>query len=269
MQGRERRQRIKDGVQLAVIVVLCLFATVADFLPIRYVKDGLRNAWISKIVGQTVGGVAAVLIMLRLRIRLFSRPKNLLYLLPCLLVAVDNFQFFAFFSGKMELVRTQAIDFILFGLYTFSVGFFEECIFRGVLFSVLAGVFAKTKKGFLGVYVGSSVIFGLAHLFNGFSAATLLQVGYTVLTGGLFAFCLIKTRNILCCACTHGLYNFCGLLFGAESGLGLGTGVVLDLGTVLTMLVVSLLVGAFVIWKTLTYPDEERIALYRDLGVLR
>jgi hypothetical protein len=65
----------------------------------------------------------------------------------------------------------------------------------------------------------------------------------------------------------HAVYNFCGLLFGTESNLGLGAGVVLDLGTAITMLIVSVLVGAFVLYKVFTYTEEERIELYQRLSV--
>lgn len=145
-----------------------------------------------------------------------------------------------------------------------AVGLFEECIFRGIVFSVLAGCFSKDRKGFLKTYFLSAIIFGAAHLFNGFSLGTLLQVAYTVLTGGLFAFCLIKTKNILCCAFVHGLYNFCGLLFDTQ---GLGTGVVFDVGTVVTMAIVGVCVGIFVLYSVFKYSEEERCALYGYLGL--
>ena len=99
--------------------------------------------------------------------------------------------------------------------------------------------------------------------------ATIIQVLYTILTGGAFAFCLIKTKNILCCAAVHGTYNFCGLLFGAENALGLGNGVYFDKGTVVTMLVVSIAVGLFVLWKVFTYPEKEREELYNRLGLCK
>jgi membrane protease YdiL (CAAX protease family) len=145
-----------------------------------------------------------------------------------------------------------------------SIGFFEEIIFRGIIFNLLATTFSKDRKGFLKTYIVSSILFGVAHLFNGFSVGIILQVGYTILTGGLFAFCLIKTKNILCCALVHGVYNFCGLLFDVQ---GLGNGVIFDIGTVWTMLIVSILVGIFVLYKVWTYSEEERLELYARLGV--
>lgn len=265
MQDSENRKRIQGRIQLAVIAVLCAFTVLLDIIDISFSQDAFYNRMVGKIIQQSCGSVAGVLLLIRLRIRLLGKPQNLVYLIPCLIIAIDNFQFSAYFNGRMELVRTAPQDFIIFFAYCMLIGLFEEIVFRGIIFSVLAGIFNKDKKGFLWAYVISSLIFGLAHLFNGFSAGSALQAGYTVLTGGLFAFCLIKTKNILCCTLVHGVYNFCGLLFDAQ---GLGNGVVFDLGTVITMIVVSVVVGVFVLYKVWKYPDREREELYLRLGVI-
>lgn len=265
MENNKSKKSIQDYISFAVIILLCLFTALSDIIKISYSKDLLYNRLIAKIVQQSCGAVAGVLILLRLNIRLFGKPQNLLYLIPCLIIAIDNFQFAAYFSGKMQLVYTKPLAFLAFFGYCISIGFFEEIIFRGIIFSIIAGYFSKDKKGFLKTYVVSSLIFGLAHLFNGFSFGTILQVGYTILTGGLFAFCLIKTKNIICCAFVHGIYNFCGLLFDKTQGLG--NGVVLDLATSLTMLIVSIIVGAFILYKVWTYPENERKELYARLGI--
>lgn len=267
----ERTNKTIERITLIGILLLCVLTVCLDFVKIEYVQDPLRNSLLSKIIQQTCGSLAGILLMYRANIRLFGKPQNLLFMIPCLLIAVDNFQFSSYFNGNMALIEKQSIDIILFALYCMAIGLFEECIFRGIIFAVLASRFSNDKKGFLKTYVVSSLIFGLAHLFNGISAATLLQVGYTTLTGGLFAFALIKTKNILCAAFTHGVYNFCGLLFekfNPEIGMiGLGSGVVFDMGTVLTMLIVSVVVGAFVLYKVFTYTEAERNYLYAKLGV--
>ena len=262
----QTKQKLQNVAQMICIVVLCLASIILDFVKIPYLKDGLRNALLSKIIQQACGVAAAILIMIRLRINLFGRPQKLLFLIPCLIIAIDNFQWASFFNGNMKLINTHPLDIILFIGYCVFVGLFEECIFRGVVFSLLASWFPKNKKGFLLTYVLSSVVFGLAHILNGFSIATLVQVGYTILTGGLFAFCLIKTKNIFCCVAVHATYNFCGLLMGTESALGLGSGVVFDWPTAITMIVVSVLLGAFVLYKVFTYKEEERVELYKKLG---
>ena len=257
-------KRIYNRIEMLLIIVLCVAMVVLDFVKVEYLADSLRNALLSKIIQQCLGVLAGVLLLRRLNIKLFGNfSKNWLYLIPCFIIAIDNFQFSSYFNGKISFARTDVWDFVLFVGYCLTVGLFEEIIFRGIIFGILAGLFPQNKKGFIYTYVISSVLFGLAHIINGIS----VQILYTILTGGLFAFCLIKTRNILCCAVVHALYNFCGLLFGAEKDLGLGYGVVFDSGTVLTMLIVSVVVGLFVIYKTWMYSEGERAELYANLGV--
>ena len=265
MQEKAMRKSLKANIILVIILVLCAFTAVLEFIDIQYSENVLYNRFIAKMVQQTCGSAAGILILQRLNIKLFRKPQNWLYLIPCFIIAIDNFQFSAYFNGQMELIHTKPIAFILFFGYCISIGLFEEVVFRGIIFSIIAGYCTKDKKGFLKTYIISSVVFGLAHLFNGFSFGTILQVGYTILTGGLFAFCLIKTKNILCCALVHGVYNFCGLLFDARQGLG--AGVVFDVGTVITMAVVSVVIGVFVLYKVWNYSEEERKELYACLAV--
>ena len=252
---------------MTIILALCIVTVLLDFVKIEYTTNELHNKYISKIIQQSVGVIAIVLLFRRLNIKLFGLPQKWLYLIPCLIVAIDNFQWSSYLNGNMELVNSQPIDFILFGAYCLAVGMFEECIFRGVIFAVLAGQFSKDKDGLWKTFIVSSLIFGAAHLFNGISFGTILQVGYTFLTGGLFAFVLLKTKNILCCGFVHALYNFGGLLFESAEYMGLGNGVVFDIGTVITMFVVSVLVGLFVLSSVRNYSEEEQAELYEKLGV--
>ena len=260
-------KQYKQSIQIGVILSLCIATIVFDFVKITYTDNPIHNAYISKIIQQGLGVIAVTLLLKHLNVKLFGAPQNLIYLLPCLVIAIDNFQWSSFLTGKMELVHAEPIDITLFGLYCFSVGMFEECIFRGVIFSILASRFSKDQKGFWSTYLFSSGVFAIAHLFNGLSFGTILQVGYTFLTGGLFGFVLIKTKNLLCCGLIHAIYNFCGLLFETPERMGLGSGVVFDLGTVLTMLIVSICIGLFVLVSVYKYSEEERVELYQKLGV--
>lgn len=268
-QKEKKRVDFKEIITLAFIAALCIVTFAFDYLPIKFTQDEFKNQMLGKIIQQSCGAGAAILIMKRAGIRLFGKVQNWLYLIPCLIIAIDNFRFWAYFNAESTpILHGDGWDYVLFSLNCLCVGLFEECIFRGIIFSVLASQFSKDKHGFIQTYVVSSLIFGGAHLFNIFSGGNpvwvIMQVGYTFLTGGLFAFCLIKTKNIFCCAFIHALYNFCGLLFSSQ---GLGTPLPLDLGTSITMLVVSLIVGAFVIYKTFTASEEEQRVLYEKLGV--
>lgn len=263
MQNKGEYKGLNKKLIIALIALLCVATVILDIIIVQNKEDFYLRIGL-KTLQQLCGAAVGVYALQYLGVKLFRKTYNWLYLLPCLIIAIDNFQFGAFFNGRLQLVRTNPIDFLLFALNCLSIGLFEEIIFRGIVFSVLAGLFSKDRKGFLKTYVVSSVVFGLAHLLNGFSLGTILQVGYTILTGGLFAFCLIKTKNILCCALVHGVYNFCGLLFDSQ---GLGNGIVFDTATVVTMLIVSIVVGVFVLYKVWAYSETERAILYRHLGV--
>lgn len=263
----DKKKKIGNIVEIAIILILFGLTILLDFLHISYVENEVHNKFISKIVQQGIGCCAVILLMRRLKLRLFGVPQGWLYLIPCLIVAIDNFQWSSFLNGRMELVHNAPIDILLFGCYCFAVGMFEECIFRGIIFSVLADRFPKDRKGLWKTYIASALIFAAAHLLNGFSIGTLVQVCYTFLTGGLFGFVLLKTKNIFCCGFVHALYNFCGLLFETTDRMGLGKGVVFDVGTVITMLIVSISVGLFVLYSVFRYSEEERESLYAKLGV--
>lgn len=248
----------KQRLLMLVVAVLCGIMAFLEFSSLRILADEKQNEWLLKILQQASGTIAVILLLYSMGVNLYGKPQKWLYLIPCLLIAVNNFQWWAFFAGKMELVRTGFVDITLFTMQCLFVGLFEELIFRGAVFSLLASIFSKDRKGLWLTYVVSSVIFALAHIFNG----NFLQLGYTVLTGGLFAFVLIKTKNVLCCAFVHALYNWCGLLMDQ-----LGSGVVFDVGTCVLMAIIAVICGIFVLYSVYKYPEEERKDLYARLGI--
>ena len=264
---QQRTEKIRNILLSVAVLALIAFTVLFEFIDVKFSADETVDRFIGAILPLAFGSVAVCLLSVKNGAKLFGKPQNWLYMLPCLVIAVDNFQFPAYFAGKMSLAHTETKYFLLFALNCLLVGIFEEGIFRGVLFALLAGAFSKDKKGFLKTYIFSSAIFGATHILNVFGGAgvpaTLLQVAYTTLTGGLFAFAFIKTKSIWLAALTHAVYNFCGLLF-SESGLG--TGAVLDTPTVIVMTVVCVTVGAFILYKVWTYPEKERIELYSRLG---
>jgi membrane protease YdiL (CAAX protease family) len=244
-----------------------LFEGVPYLKEIPFTGDAVYNRLLSLSIPLAIGGVVAFLIAKELGLSIFNKPQSLWVLIPAIIIALDNFPWLAYFSGKMQLIHAKPLHFTLFGMYCLLVGFFEEVLFRGVFFSVLAGIFERSHKGFLYTYLISSLAFGLIHLLNVFTSggAAILQAGYSILTGGLFGFVLIKTKNVLFPALIHGIYNFCGLVFTKELGLGLGS--VIDLPSGIMMAVISLIIGVFVLYKVWKYPENERIELYKRLNV--
>ena len=255
----------------ALIVLLCAVMVVFEMIPslkeIPFTSDVAYNQLISLMIPLIAGGFAVALITKEFGLKLFQKPQNLWVLLPAFIVALDNLPWLAYFAGKLSLKHTQPMHFTLFGVYCMLVGFFEEVLFRGVFLSLIAGVFERTHKGLLKTYLVSSVAFGAIHLLNVFTSggAAILQAGYSILTGGLFGFVMLKTKNVLFPALIHGVYNFCGQLFATAPGLGYGS--FPDLPSGIMMAVVSLIIGAFVVYNVLKYPEGERLELYSRLGI--
>ena len=252
-----------------IFVALCCALTIVfSFVDVSY----SQNERVDKLVGLTTpllfGSIVVAFLLKKEKSGLFSRPCKLLFLLPCLLVAVNNFPFVSYFTGKSAFDKVGGMEIFSFVFYCVLVGFFEEGIFRGIVFPLLAERFPKNRKGVILTFFLSSGLFGLAHLFNLFAGAGIggvaLQVCYSTLIGGLCAFALMKTKNLLCCAFVHTTYNICGLALDLELGLGLG--VVFDLPTALMMAGVGVAVGIFVLYGVFTYSEEERICLYQRLG---
>ena len=271
MSNFHQKKQCNKYVFWGIIVVLCLITLLLSLFPINCFEKLWRNKWVNSIIQQFFGSAAIIMLAKRFKISLFQRPERWLYVLPCIIIAVNNFPFYAYFSGKMQLVTSDGFDFVLFALHCVCVGLFEECVFRGILFYLLASYFPKNKQGIIQTVVVSSLLFGGAHLWNIFAGAnvgaTLLQVGYTILTGGLFVFAFIQTKNVLVPAFVHATYNFCGLLFEIPERGGLGTGVVFDLGTIITMTTVCLIMGAIIVYNLIKYPENERKTLYNRLSV--
>lgn len=252
------KNKIKKTILMLIVAILCGIMAFLEFAKLTLVLDTVRNKWLLKIIQQACGSIAVILLLVSIRVRLFVKVQKWLYILPCLLIAINNFQWWAFFEGKMQIVRTDFIDWLLFTMQCICIGLFEELVFRGVVFSLIASYCSNDRKGFYQTYVISSVLFSLAHLFGG----NILQVGYTLLTGGLFAFVLIKTKNILCCAFVHAVYNWFGLLMS-----NLGAGAIFDVGTCVFMAIIAIIGASIILYSLYKYPEEERIELYTRLGI--
>ncbi len=257
-----------QSAQIVLILALCFGCVLFDFFEFSIVNDPQRNRWLNQTIGLSLGWIGVLLLLRKFHIKLFQKPYFSVSLVAAALVAINNFPFFSYFSGNMRFVRKEFLDALLFGVYCLSVGLLEEFLFRGLIFACLAELFSNDKKGLMQTFFISSVLFGVSHLFNLFSGAnvgaTFLQVGYSILTGGLFAFVLIKTKNLLCPAVLHAVYNFCGLLL---SGQGLGSGVVFDTSTVIITAAIAVLASIYVLYELFHIQDAERIVLYKRLGV--
>ena len=260
--------KIKKTAEKVFIGFCCICLAVFSIANFTYSANEKTNRLIKSLLPLCFGSPLAVWMMVRENSGLFKKPEKWLFLAPCLLVAVNNFPFCSFFAKKCGFVSAGTIVWLLFIVYCLLVGLFEECVFRGIVFPALAGRFSQDKKGVIKTFFLSSVVFGASHLLNlltgGGVGATLLQVVYSTLIGGLCAFVLMKTKNILLCALVHSTYDICGLAL--DQTWGCGNGVVFDFPTAFMMAIVGVAVGVFVLYQVFTYSEEERSSLYQRLG---
>lgn len=143
--------------------------------------------------------------------------KAILLLFPLLLVCVNNFPIVAIITGSAKL-QGQAITYFYYALACLSIAVYEEVIFRGIIYKVIA-----EKKKDIWAVILSSTIFSLAHLINAFSlniAQILMQLGYSFLIG---ACCCVSFRfsgSIYLPIILHFVYDIGGLLTDYNLVLG-------------------------------------------------
>ncbi len=83
----------------------------------------------------------------------------------------------------------------------FAVGFVEEFVFRGFVYKKIKLI---SKKDMIAI-IGSSVLFGTFHLFNG----SIIQMLMTTGIGVFFCLCRLKIKNCstLSLIIGHGVYD--------------------------------------------------------------
>ncbi len=262
-----KRFNRKEKIYLGIVVACFLATLIFEPFSVHFFDDTLLNDLLNQVISLSFGSIATLFLLLLGKSKLLSPPQKLLYLLPALLVAVNNFPFFTYFAGEGGIVRTEWSVWLLFALSCLLTGFYEECAFRGVLFPLFARALPQNKRGLILSLTYSSLLFGVTHLLNLFFGAgvldTLLQVVYSTLLGGLYAFLVVKTRSVLPAILTHALFNFCGLLLPT---LGYGTWATWQ--NILIMLLPALFVGLFVLYSLIKLTEFERVGLYSKFGFI-
>lgn len=140
--------------------------------------------------------------------RLKSKPKDFLFFVP--LAIVSTASIWSGFSFDISAVAA------IFGIISMCfVGFIEETVFRGMLFSAMA------KSGTNSAIIISSLTFGFGHIINLFMGApvfsTILQLIYASAAGFCYTAIFYRGKSIIPCIISHALINSLSI-FGAETG---------------------------------------------------
>ena len=217
----KRLHRKSDTLHSALTmasVLLCAAAILLFYVLPAPVEDETLGALLSAIIPRFFIAVFLLVIAIEFfpKSVLYRRVslKGLLWCIPPLLVALVNFPFSALIRGTARIVRLDLLW--LFLIKCFLIGLGEELLFRGIIFYSLLEYFKKKEGGLFFSVLFSSVIFALFHFVNLLDGAGILpvlqQVGYSFLTGAMFAVVYLKTKNFCIPVFLHALFDIGGFL---------------------------------------------------------
>lgn len=250
-------------VCVAIVGVYKLFLSEAvagsELMRSLITNDMYRAPILDTLVMDGVGAIVFVCMTLYMDYRVLNplrRPigKSLLFLLPSLAVAINNFPLIGLATGNAYV--TDPIGGVLLVVaYCFAIGMFEEFAFRGLFYLMILDGRRKSTKQIFWTTTVSSAVFGLVHLVNLFiganPGATILQVGYSFLIGGMCAIVLLKTANIWYCVLLHFVYDLGGTI------LYVGGGKRWDTVTVIITAVLGVAVTVFMVISLLRIKPED------------
>lgn len=235
---REFYDKNELGFSIIWIIAYCILASIGD-----NISDELG---IAKVI------TLPILLVLTVILFLFIKRNNLtekygfckadiaaskmLFYIPVIILLTANM--WHGFRVNMSLLET-----ILYILSMLCVGFLEELIFRGLLFN------AMLKNGKNSAIIVSSVTFGVGYiinLINGSGAEllpNLLQVVYAIAVGFMFMMIYYRTKSLLPCIITHGVFNALSA-FANETGLT-------SKEQIISCILITLISGAYALYIAL------------------
>ncbi|WP_022763649.1 CPBP family intramembrane glutamic endopeptidase [Butyrivibrio sp. XPD2006] len=197
-----------------LFAVLCI---VLYCVVMSYLKGNFGYQSIAMLLGITVFANGIIFFVKRNHLEkecgLASWPKNtkrFLYFIPMWILATGNlWDGFALSYHGIELV-IAVLSMIL-------VGFVEEMLFRGFLFSAML-----SKERAAVAIIVSSLTFGMGHIINLFtgqtSFETIVQMIFAVSWGFILTFVFYKSGSIFPCIIAHSMIDAFSM-FGADNAL--------------------------------------------------
>lgn len=190
----------KNEVMFAVLWI-CLYCFLS--IPVRG-NFGDESIWMLLVLSAIAVGITVFVKTndLEGKYGLKSWPKNgrkYLYFIPMWIAATGNVW------GGFEL-SFNGIHQVFAVLSMLLIGYIEEMIFRGFLFTAMI-----PKDGIKVSVIVSAVTFGIGHIVNLLagqaSLETVMQVFFAIAWGFIFTAVFYKSGSILPCVLAHGMVN--------------------------------------------------------------
>lgn len=241
----------KRGAPDFLVIVFLVVSAILVWLELRppvISADETVNRLLISVITRALGAAIFTVLAVRLGFCIWKprgSARALAAVLPAFAVVINNFPIIGLATGA-AYVTAPAWEVALFALSCLLIGLFEEMAFRGVFYLLILSTRRDSTKKIFFVTLASSAVFGAVHLFNLFAGAgvgaTILQVGYSFLIGGMCSIALLVTGSIWAPILLHALYDFGGYLIPT-----LGEGIVWDAATVA---VTAVLGTAVAVWMT-------------------
>ena len=233
-----------------------LFTELAEW------EKGMTDMLITRLIGGGIFLTFTVYLGYRV-LNPFTRPvgKNILFILPALVIAVNNLPIIPLFRG-LSSITSPVGNILLLLCECMAIGFFEEMAFRSV---VMLGIMENKRRGKRDIVFAiliSAAVFGLVHIVNVFinpSVMVVLQIFYSAAIGAMCSVVLLLTRNVWACVMLHGLFNFMGALIGE---CGEGRGFFEDPSTQMLTAVIAFAVIGIYVWLFVKYDVSEADGFY-------
>lgn len=222
------------------LIVMLVYLAFSCFPFELFIKG---DAWIIDVcrIGVQIGLIIFDILYLKYRscldIKLNKTNfKNLLLLLPCVIVCFSNFLYFAFEPQQFGMnFQNEALLYV--GLYAL-VATNEEIIFRLCFFNNV-----NNKNSLKTILIGAG-IFGLCHLTGFISNPTdpslLLVVLYTFAFGILLSIGYVSTNSLWFTIILHFIFNTCNDVLYESMSLGIDSWLYYILANGIVVVVVGL-----------------------------
>ena len=256
--------------QFSLVVLLYLVGAVSFPVDvISFLMEGYAGAnFVATLFARLICCILPIYLIFSLNLSSVILPdkpnKTQLFIIPFLLVAINNFPFIAIFT-KNAIFTTSRWDIWMFYLFAvLSAVLLEELVFRGLILPTLYRKFkGKRNCAFLTVLF-SSLLFGVVHLFNLLAGsspiAVIMQMGYSFLIGGMCAIAFLKTGSFYSAVLLHFLFNVGGMLIDYK----MLSGAIWDAATIIITAVLAVIVivyAIFLLFKASNSIFEKKVLL--------
>ena len=164
------------------------------------------------------------------------------FYIPLILIGFSGI----FFGVTLKYSAAETAFYIISML---CVGFLEEVIFRGFLFTGMA------KRNVKSAVIVSSLTFGIGHIVNLLNgqdpAETALQIVFATAVGFMLVTLFYKGKSLMPCIIFHGINNACSAVSDEEASLGFFGSAEREMLFSLVFSLVICVIYSLALWKSL------------------